>query len=81
MSVAYVWVSFWTDHSRTETPVDENQLVRVESNNFMRVVRVCLSPITGFSVNLASSHCVISTEHFPSIGTTRPEQFVPELSI
>ena len=36
---------------------------------------VCLIPITGFSVNLASNHCVVSlqdsTEHFPSTRTTR----------
>jgi len=34
-----------------------------------------LIPIAGFSVNLASNHCVISLqnsiEHFPSTGTTR----------
>jgi len=75
MSIVYVYVGFWTDHSRTETRVDENQLSRVETNNFMRVFRLCLIPITGFSVNLASNHCVISlqdsTEHFPSTGTTR----------
>ena len=45
------------------------------ANDFMRVVRLCLIPITGFSVNLASNHCVIalqdSTGHFPSTGTTR----------
>jgi len=72
---AYCPCWFWTDHSRTETRVDEHQLVRVETNNFMRVVHLCLIPITGFSVNLASNHCVISlqdsTEHFPSTGTTR----------
>ena len=60
---------------RNETRVDENQLLRVETNNFMRVVRLCCIPITRFSVNLASNHCVItlqeSTEHFLSTGTTR----------
>ena len=81
MSIVYVYVGFETDHSRIEMQVDENQLVQVETNNFMLVVHLYLIPITGFSLNLASSHCVISTEHFPSIGTTRPEQFVPELSI
>jgi len=69
VSVVCVYVGFWTDHCRTETRVDENQLVVVEANNFMRVVRLCLIPMTGFSVNLASNHCVISlqdsTEHFP----------------
>ena len=48
MSIVYVYVGFWTDHSHTETRVDENQLVRVEDNNFMTVVRLCLIPITGF---------------------------------
>jgi len=33
-----VYVGFWTDHSRIETRVDENQLVRVETTNFLRVV-------------------------------------------
>jgi len=42
MSIVYVYVSFGTDHFRIETQVDENQLVRVETNNFMRVVRLCL---------------------------------------
>jgi len=74
MSIVYVYVGFWTDHSRIETRVDENQLVRVETNN--QVVRLCpIIPITGFSVSLASDHCVIalqrSTEHFTSTGSTR----------
>jgi len=60
---------------RIETRVDENQLLRVETNNFVLVVRLCCIPITRFSVNLASNHCVItlqeSTEHFLSTGTTR----------
>jgi len=70
MSIVYVYVGFWTNHSHTEMRVDENQLVRVEDNNFMTVDRLCLIPITGFFINLASNHCVISlqdsTEHFPS---------------
>jgi len=41
----------------------------------MWVVRLCLIPITGFSVHMASNHCVTSlqdfTEHLPSTGTTR----------
>jgi len=53
---------------------DENQLVQLETNNLMRVVHLCLTTVTEFSVSLASSHCVISlqdsTEHFPSTGTT-----------
>jgi len=75
MSIVYVYVGFETDHSRIEMQVDENQLVQVETNNFMLVVHLYLIPITGFSLNLASSHCVISlqdsTEHFLSAGTTR----------
>ena len=75
MSIVYVYVGFETDHSRIEMQVDENQLVQVETNNFMRVVHLYLIPITGFSLSLASSHCVISlqdsTEHFLSAGTTR----------
>jgi len=70
-----LYIGFWTDHSRIATRVDENQLVRVKTNNFMWVVRLCLVPITGFSVNLASNYCVtspqVSTEHLPPTGTTR----------
>jgi len=31
MFIVCVYVGFWTDHSRIETRVDENQLVRVEN--------------------------------------------------
>jgi len=82
MYIVYVYAGFWTDHSRIESRVDENQLVRVEPTT-MRVVQLCLIPITGFSVNLSSNHCVISlqdfTEHFRLLET--PQQVLPELSI
>jgi len=71
--ISTVYVSFWTDHSSTEMRVDENQLVRVETNNFMRAVRLCLIPIMGFSITLASNHYAVSlqdsTKHLPSSGT------------
>ena len=82
--MVYCLCQLWTDNSRTETRDDDNQLVRVETNNSMRVVHLCLIPITGFSINLASNHCVISlqdyTEHFQSTGTTQAI-CIPELSI
>jgi len=80
----YMSVSvFWTDHSRIETRIEENQLVRVEANNFMRIVRLSC-PHNGtlrlFDFQLVR-YIIIqdSTEHFPSTGTTRA--IVPELSV
>jgi len=67
--------------------VDENQLVCVETNNFMWVLHLCLIPIMGFSVNLDSNQIQITTLYHQKILLSvsclleQPEQFVPELSI
>jgi len=55
MSIVYVYVGFWTDHSRIETRVDENGLVRVETNNFMGVVRLCLLSLPSAGRELSTS--------------------------
>jgi len=69
MSTVHVYIGFWTDHSCTETWVDENQLVRVESNNFVRVVRLRLIHITGFSVPRGSSvFQLFPSRHEPKLG-------------
>jgi len=69
MSTVHVYIGFWTDHSCIETWVDENQLVRVESSNFVRVVRLRLIHITGFSVLRRSSvFQLFSNRHGPKLG-------------
>jgi len=68
--------------------IDENQPVRVETNNFMRVVRLCLIPITGIRdspsiwlpitvLSLQDLKILLSIFHL----LEPHEQFVPELSI
>ena len=68
--------------------IDENQPVRVETNNFMRVVRLCLIPITGIRdspsiwlpitvLSLQDLKILLSIFHL----LEPPEQLVPELSI
>jgi len=82
MSIVYVYVGFWTDHYRIETRVDKNQLVHVKKRTFYAGCPCLIIPITGFSINLASNHCVIS-KILLSISHLLgpPKQFVPEPSI
>jgi len=69
MSTVHVYIGFSTEHSCTETWVDENQLVRVESNNFVRVVHLRLIHITGFFVPRGSSvFQLFPSRHEPKLG-------------